>query len=416
MASKKFKLINQQLFRNCPVYFNWCFNDKKNTNAIIEMRQCASKYFLHRYPKLITTPVRYFLLLLWPLNALRLAYKFTRLCGLSVRKETNKSLIKQFFEQYYIAIQYFISPRSYYAYRFFEPENKADIRHYLLLNPSDLFAYLNCYQNADVINNKLMFSTFCEQKGIPIVPSLAWFNMGVASSITANNLIDPERDVIVKPVTGSKGDSFMLWEYKGNGFYQALDQPPVSWDHLIKKLASLSKKRELLLQPRLFNHPLIADLSNKALISARIVTYKSLSGKIEFFAAVLQIPLGNRLTNNIGIVSPINKETGKLGDGWLLRPLAIQYQNHPSTNGLITGRKIPFWGEAVELTLKAHAELDDFISLGWDIAFTEKGPLLLEGNIAWDIDIIQRPHNMPFGKTKFAEMVLSRLIELKNQS
>ena len=47
------------------------------------------------------------------------------------------------------------------------------------------------------------------------------------------------------------------------------------------------------------------------------------------------------------------------------------------------GFKIPYWDEILVLTEKAALKNISNKSIGWDIAITEKGPFLLEGNHNW---------------------------------
>jgi hypothetical protein len=38
-------------------------------------------------------------------------------------------------------------------------------------------------------------------------------------------------------------------------------------------------------------------------------------------------------------------------------------------------------------------------SVGWDIVLTEEGPLLLEGNAVWCVDLAQLSHRRPLAET-----------------
>ena len=48
----------------------------------------------------------------------------------------------------------------------------------------------------------------------------------------------------------------------------------------------------------------------------------------------------------------------------------------------IAGAQLPFWAEAVQLALRAHkAMAPNAFSVGWDVAFGERGIYLMEGNL-----------------------------------
>ena len=54
---------------------------------------------------------------------------------------------------------------------------------------------------------------------------------------------------------------------------------------------------------------------------------------------------------------------------------------------------IPFYRESVDLVLKAHKLFPSFQTVGWDVAVTPDGPLLLEGNHNWDMEMLQIVHH-----------------------
>lgn len=61
-----------------------------------------------------------------------------------------------------------------------------------------------------------------------------------------------------------------------------------------------------------------------------------------------------------------------------------EYVLHPITNEQIVGFKIPYWEEAKELALTAASITPDMRYSSWDIAITNDGPVLIEGN--WDAE------------------------------
>jgi len=54
--------------------------------------------------------------------------------------------------------------------------------------------------------------------------------------------------------------------------------------------------------------------------------------------------------------------------------------SHPDSGIVFKGYKIPFLKEAVELCLKAHQLLYFNFVIGWDVAITDKGPVIVEAN------------------------------------
>ena len=83
--------------------------------------------------------------------------------------------------------------------------------------------------------------------------------------------------------------------------------------------------------------------------------------------------------------------------------------HHPDTTAPIKGAKLPYWKEMTELALSAHKHFQMPIFIGWDIALTHEGPLVVEANTTWSVDLIQMSHNQPIMDIRFSEIFNSAL-------
>jgi hypothetical protein len=72
-------------------------------------------------------------------------------------------------------------------------------------------------------------------------------------------------------------------------------------------------------------------------------------------------------------------------------------------------RMLPEWEKALEYAKAAHRACSNFVFIGWDIAFTAEGPLLLEGNENWSAGEYQRLTGEPLGHTVFAAVLATWL-------
>jgi hypothetical protein len=57
---------------------------------------------------------------------------------------------------------------------------------------------------------------------------------------------------------------------------------------------------------------------------------------------------------------------------------------HPETGLPFEGFKLPLWHEAIEMLSRAALKFLPMRTIGWDVALTPDGPVIVEGNILWD--------------------------------
>lgn len=84
-----------------------------------------------------------------------------------------------------------------------------------------------------------------------------------------------------------------------------------------------------------------------------------------------------------GIAAGINLETGMI-ETPALDSHFRRYTHHPETKLPITGFIIPKWEEIKELAIKASQVTPQLRYTSWDIALTDNGPIMIEGN--WDAE------------------------------
>ena len=89
-----------------------------------------------------------------------------------------------------------------------------------------------------------------------------------------------------------------------------------------------------------------------------------------------------------GMSIGIDLETGALQQG---RTMADMWQPYRSEwKGIrFEGRTLPYWKETLELAQKAALVFPEMPCVGWDIAITDDGPVVIEGNWGWALDLMQ---------------------------
>lgn len=149
-------------------------------------------------------------------------------------------------------------------------------------------------------------------------------------------------------------------------------------------------EKKYVLQELITQHSAMRAFMNKSVNTIRIVTIKGKSGKINIFSAFLRIGIDadsfvdNRAKG--GLAVGIDLESGKLMKyGFPHARFGVKTDKHPLSGIIFEGYELPFWQEVKELVCNAHRQFYGFQSIGWDVAITQEGPLLIEGNDNWEI-------------------------------
>jgi hypothetical protein len=176
----------------------------------------------------------------------------------------------------------------------------------------------------------------------------------------------------------------------------------------------------MMVLPRLRNHPAIADMATESLIAVRVVTVLDEDLQPEVVVAYLRVL--SKLEPGWPVKKPISEyaaavdlETGRLGAMTGDQPecLSQWHERHPVTGVEIVGRQVPHWAEIVALAGRAHRISSDRILVGWDIAITPQGPVLLEGNSYPDVHYPQRIFRTPYGEMRIGELLCFHMARLE---
>ena len=143
-------------------------------------------------------------------------------------------------------------------------------------------------------------------------------------------------------------------------------------------------------------HEDLDRLYPNAVNTVRIVTVagETEKGSIpqEVCYTALRIGSGGSAVDNFsmgGMVAAVDASTGKiLTDA--VNMDGGRFHTHPDTGTVIKGFQIPCFREALDLVLEAGKDLKGHI--GWDVAISEKGPVLIEANTGPGNRILQMPY------------------------
>jgi len=373
-------------------------------------------------------------LLVCPVVALSTMAWVTWLNGAAIKSRTGKGIARQMLEQLYLVAAYDVLPPWYYIFELFDDAKRRRAGEYLhrFETKGGIFRFLKRTPRGasrTPLSDKLRFAARCHEHGLPSVPVLLTAEKGefVRAGLQGGDPAPrvPEVDLFVKPAGGRGGFGAERWHVEGSGRYSDGNGRVLTTGELLGHIRRQSLVERCVVQPRLVNHPDIADLSNGALSTVRILTIENERGEFEPTHAVLRMAVGSNTTvDNFhagGIAAKVDLRTGELGRATDigLRPDRSWCASHPDTHARIQGRVLPFWPETLALASRAHAAFADRVLIGWDVAILEDGPVLIEGNAGADVDIVERTHGEPLGDSRFGELIalhLHRAVEGRRMS
>ena len=342
---------------------------------------------------------------LWPFVAAAGCARAIRTDGHRVTAARGLGRLAQARKIMRLALRYNLPPIAYYKFGLFDVIPEKRCLHYLhnqeIVN---VLTALNAGSEVKHYDHKLLFAKAAGRLGLRAASPIVEFRSGEAYAWWRKPERLPETDLVAKLADSTWGIGFERWDYAGAGQWQEGERRKTEAE-LLRHCAARASRREVLLQERLVNHPALARLACRGLATARIVTFSRRDGVADVFMATFRMPTGESRVDNFaagGLAAPVELATGRLGVA-VRKKVASEVATHPDTNGQIEGVTLPYWNEARELVLQAHSRFGDLPFVGWDVAITADGPVLVEANPIWCGELLQIPSRKPLGDTAFPE-------------
>lgn len=195
-------------------------------------------------------------------------------------------------------------------------------------------------------------------------------------------LLQEEKYLCIKPSNGSQGKGICFLEYIDDTFC-FLNGERCEISGLAGKLTQGS-----IVESHIRNHSLLNEIYPHSLNTLRLITMRDTKGKIHFISGIHRFGTGGNKVDNThggGMAIGVNEETGCWRKWGYIDSYSSPSTIHPDSGFVFEDKPIPFFREAVQLALRAHATFDRIQAVGWDIAITSNGPVIIEGNQLFSI-------------------------------
>jgi hypothetical protein len=350
------------------------------------------------------------------------AWKLAHQYGPGVEATTGLSTTRQFLQIWTAASRHWLPPKNYYMYRLYEPEKWRRIDEYLDSEESfvmTMHLYKRRSSRVARLEDKVIFFEACRDAGLASVSIVAEFSHGALAKWYVPGPVKlPRADLFSKYARGIKGKGAGWWLFNGGERWVGPDGRALTEEELMRHLCDLTHRGMIILQPRILNHAALSALSPGALCTARVVTVLQPDGTPQHLLSAFRMPIDDSPVDNFSqghLASAINERTGELGPAFRYAPEYgdSTFRIHPHTGRHIEGFLLPFWKETLELCLRAQQVFSEFFAVGWDVAITQEGPLVVEGNHDFGVNILQITHDIPIGLTKLPRVYWAHEAQLR---
>lgn len=224
-----------------------------------------------------------------------------------------------------------------------------------------ILAYLNDDRYIVLLNDKLVFNRFFNE-----YLKRDYLNLRECGREALKSFLSGKEVVFAKEPNGEGGHGI------SKIVVADIDNTDSLYDELIKK-------NQLLVEEAIIQSDDLNEINPNCVCSFRIITiYKD--GKAHLVNNALRINQDESTV--IGCTNDLYLALGADGriDGNVIDDYGKVYDSHPLTGKKFSEVKINGVKEAFDMCLEAHKRIPQVRYIGWDIAFSTKGPVMVEGN------------------------------------
>lgn len=344
--------------------------------------------------------------------------------GPIARRASGRSLLDQLGDLLALGFRQRFDPLSYYLQELYRPGGRAEAAFYLTRHETKnglLFSLNGMRPRLDAndgMKDKLVFATRCRRHGLASPDILLTCDSDGIQLRVAR--IELDRDLFCKPRAGRGARGVLIFRRIAAERYRAGDGEQIDLDGVLERLRRRGLAKPLIVQPRLRNHPEVADLADLSLVTFRVLTCLDGASRPVATHGVLRVlsRLEPHWKGSEEFGAPIDLLSGRLGPMTSDRLIACAQRSthHPMTGAVVAGRVLGTWPALVALAVQAHQAFSHRVFVGWDIASTDQGPVLLEGNTNLDVMFPQRAYRQGFGRGPLGPLLQLHLTTLAEAS
>lgn len=299
----------------------------------------------------------------------------------AIHRETGKNRVFLFCDMVWCTLRYGVGYLDYHVFGF-AVNRGANRKTFMTMNHNVALARMvndaSCYP---LLNDKFQF---LRRYGDFLGRS--WLDLRQATPEELEKFCTAHGTVFVKPNA----------EFGGTGVEKLTPEAGTDFGGLYRQL---TENRQLLVEQAIVQHPEVSRLCPSSVNTLRVVTLL-VNGEAKFVYSLLRMGSGQGHVDNIssgGLYTLVGPD-GSLSFPAFCDKTGLYYDKHPATGVPFQGYRLPYFQEAVELCRRAALVEPRLGYIGWDVAITPDGPVLVEGNNLPGYDMAQNSRFHPDGK------------------
>ena len=186
-----------------------------------------------------------------------------------------------------------------------------------------------------------------------------------------------------------KNKEFMIKPIDGLGGADVKKMKSSSVKNRNEFLKYLEENR-MFLEELIIQHKKMSSLCESSVNTIRIMTFAN-NNKSEILYAALRVGNGIYEVDNFhkgGMGVSIDTKTGRLKGSAIDKDLK-EFKRHPVSKTYFNNFELPYWKETKKMVRDAALINQNIKVVGWDVAITKNGPVLVEGNRRPGFDLVQ---------------------------
>lgn len=244
-----------------------------------------------------------------------------------------------------------------------------------------------------LIDDKIIFHDIMTQYKLPVPTRFFTFRANEFRH-GANLIADADVDSIIKGIsderifvksfTGGAASGVSILTKKKDGIYVDKEGDIVTAAMIRKKYMN----KDVFFEKQIVQEPILRQFNPDTVNTIRVLTYNNV-----VISATVRFGGKGEFVDNVsanGVAVSLDIETGVLGNyGMKMYSTIEHFYAHPDSHIKFKNVKVTQWPEVKRIVEKALEYMPYYKSVGFDIATTENGPVILEINTGAGINLSQ---------------------------